>query len=67
MATILIIDDNTAVLHALQTLFGLEGHQVICCSQPSQVMALLNQPVDLVLQDMNFAKGEMSGEQGRAL
>ncbi len=67
MATILVIDDNAAVLHALQTLFHLEGHQVICASQLSQVPTLLTQPIDLVLQDMNFAKGEMSGEQGRAL
>ncbi|HAT42999.1 MAG TPA: sigma-54-dependent Fis family transcriptional regulator [Rheinheimera sp.] len=67
MATILVIDDNTAVLHALQTLFSLEGHQVIGCSQLTQVLLLLERPIDLVLQDMNFAKGEMSGEQGRAL
>lgn len=67
MATILVIDDNTAVLHALQTLFSLEGHQVIGCSQLTQVLHLLERPIDLVLQDMNFAKGEMSGEQGRAL
>lgn len=67
MATILVIDDNAAVLHALQTLFSLEGHQVICCSQLTQVLGLLERPIDLVLQDMNFAKGEMSGEQGRAL
>lgn len=67
MATILVIDDNTAVLHALQTLFSLEGHQVIGCSDPNQALSLLSQPVDLVLQDMNFAKGEMSGGQGRTL
>jgi DNA-binding NtrC family response regulator len=68
MAKILVIDDNEAVLTALMTLFQLEGHQVWTATTPHQALALLAaQPMDLVLQDMNFAKGEMTGEQGKTL
>jgi DNA-binding NtrC family response regulator len=68
MAKLLVIDDNEAVLTALMTLFQLEGHQVWTATTPHQTLALLAaQPMDLVLQDMNFAKGEMTGEQGKTL
>jgi len=68
MATILVIDDNEAVLTALQTLFQLEGHQVLVSPSAAHALRLLEkQPVQLVLQDMNFAKGEMSGQQGQSL
>lgn len=68
MAKILVIDDNEAVLTALMTLFQLEGHQVWTATAPQQALTLLAaQPMDLVLQDMNFAKGEMTGEQGKTL
>jgi DNA-binding NtrC family response regulator len=68
MAKILVIDDNDAVLTALLTLFRLEGYQVYTAADPEQALALLQaQPVDLILQDMNFAKGEMTGSQGKNL
>lgn len=68
MATILIIDDNQAVTAALQTLFRLAHYEVLIASDPTQVFALLSQhQVDLLLQDMNFAKGEMDGAAGKAL
>ena len=68
MATILVIDDNEAVLTALQTLFQLEGHQVLVSPSAAHALRLLEkQQVQLVLQDMNFAKGEMSGQQGQSL
>ena len=68
MAKILVIDDNEAVLTALLTLFQLEGHQVWTATEPSAALTLLaQQPLDLVLQDMNFAKGEMTGQQGKTL
>ncbi len=68
MAKILVIDDNDAVLTALLTLFRLEGYQVLTATDPSQALALLQtEPVDLILQDMNFAKGEMTGSQGKNL
>lgn len=68
MATILVIDDSPAVCSALAVLFELHGHRVVQAGSPEQAMQLLHlQPVDLVLQDMNFAKGEMSGAQGQQL
>jgi DNA-binding NtrC family response regulator len=68
MATILIIDDNQAITAALQTLFRLQRYQVLVASEPAQAQFMLQQqPVDLILQDMNFAKGEMDGAAGKAL
>ncbi len=68
MATILIIDDNQAITAALQTLFRLAHYEVLIASEPTQVFALLSQhQVDLLLQDMNFVKGEMDGAAGKAL
>lgn len=68
MATILVIDDNEAVCTALLTLFQLQGYRVCTATDPAQALALLaQQPIDLVLQDMNFAKGEMQGLAGKTL
>jgi DNA-binding NtrC family response regulator len=68
MATILIIDDNQAITAALQTLFRLQRYEVLVALQPAQAQLLLQQQhVDLILQDMNFAKGEMDGAAGKAL
>jgi len=68
MATILVIDDNEAVCTALLTLFHLQGYRVLTSTDPAQALAMLaQQPIDVVLQDMNFAKGEMQGLQGKSL
>lgn len=68
MATILVIDDNEAVCTALLTLFQLQGYRVWTATEPTVALSLLaQQPVDLVLQDMNFTKGEMQGLAGKSL
>lgn len=68
MKKILVIDDNEAVCTALMTLFQLQGYQVFVAQQPQVATAILQQQsIDLILQDMNFAQGEMSGAQGKAL
>ena len=68
MGTILVIDDNEAVCTALLTLFHLQGYRVLTAADPTTALALFaQQPIDLVLQDMNFAKGEMQGLQGKSL
>lgn len=70
MATLLIIDDDAAVLTALETLFRLAEYQVRTARTAEHALALLadtDTAIDLVLQDMNFAKGEMSGTQGQQL
>ncbi|RUO26571.1 sigma-54-dependent Fis family transcriptional regulator [Aliidiomarina minuta] len=68
MLNILVIDDNPAICQALQTLFALQGYQVSCATEPAQAWQLLaEQPIDLILQDMNFSAGEMQGTQGKTL
>jgi|JI7StandDraft_1071085.scaffolds.fasta_scaffold02060_2 DNA-binding NtrC family response regulator len=65
---LLVIDDNAAVLAALHMLFDMQGYQVWTAQDAASALTLLSQqPIDLVLQDMNFAKGEMSGAQGKQL
>ncbi|MDX1391082.1 MAG: sigma-54 dependent transcriptional regulator, partial [Rheinheimera sp.] len=68
MLKLLVIDDNQPICQALQTLFSLQGYQVYCASAPEHAWQLLaEQAIDLILQDMNFAAGEMQGEQGKTL
>jgi len=68
MATILVIDDSQAVCSALAVLFELHGYEVALADSPELAMQILgSQPIDIILQDMNFAKGEMSGAQGKQL
>lgn len=68
MLKLLVIDDNQPICQALQTLFALQGYQVLCAASPQQAWQWLSQhDIDLILQDMNFAAGEMQGAQGKAL
>jgi DNA-binding NtrC family response regulator len=65
MPTILLIDDNDAVRTALDVLLALQGHRVLAASAPEEGLRLLGrEPVDLVIQDMNFRKEATSGEEG---
>ena len=68
MLKLLVIDDNQPICQALQTLFALQGYQVYCAVAPAQAWQLLaTNEIDLILQDMNFSAGEMTGDQGKAL
>ncbi|GGY79966.1 sigma-54-dependent Fis family transcriptional regulator [Cellvibrio zantedeschiae] len=68
MPNILIIDDSDAVRGALETLFQWQGYQVICADSPARALQhLKTNSIDLILQDMNFTKGEMHGAQGKNL
>lgn len=68
MPTVLIIDDNAAVAIALEVLFSLHEIEALRAATPEQGLALLaRQPVDLVIQDMNFSADTTSGEEGTAL
>ncbi|KAB8036564.1 sigma-54-dependent transcriptional regulator [Janthinobacterium aquaticum] len=68
MPTVLIIDDNAAVAMALEVLFSLHEIDALRAASPEEGLALLaRHPVDLVLQDMNFAADTTSGEEGVAL
>ncbi len=65
MATILVIDDNTAVRTALEVLLSLEGWRVVGAADPQSGLARLGAgDVDLVIQDMNFRKDTTSGDEG---
>jgi DNA-binding NtrC family response regulator len=68
MPTVLIIDDHASVAQALATLFSLHEIDCLGAASPEQGLALLaSEPVDLVIQDMNFRRDTTSGEEGRAL
>src|SRR5271168_3129965 len=68
MRTVLVIDDNPAVAHALQLLFSLHDIRTLAALTPSKGLALLGrEPVDLVIADMNFSADTTSGEEGAAL
>jgi len=68
MPMILVIDDNPAVGTALETLFSLHDIDTRTVTSPDDGLALLErEPVDLVVQDMNFHADTTSGEEGVAL
>lgn len=61
---ILIIDDDAAVQVSLALLLKQAGYETLCCDGPEPALALMaREPVDLVLQDMNFSL-QTSGEEG---
>ncbi len=68
MRTVLIIDDNPGVREALALLLSLHDIRALCAADPAEGLDLLGrEPVDLVIQDMNFSADTTSGEEGRAL
>lgn len=63
--TLLIVDDNPAVLTALKITLGGSFAKIITLAAPEQILVAMNQErVDLVLLDMNFAPGVNSGKDG---
>ena len=68
MSTVLVIDDNPAVAQALALLLGLREIRTLVADSPEAGLALLaREPVDLVIQDMNFSADTTSGHEGVAL
>jgi DNA-binding NtrC family response regulator len=68
MHTVLIIDDNPGVGEALSLLLSLRDINALHAGTPDDGLALLaREPVDLVIQDMNFSADTTSGEEGVAL
>ena len=68
MPRVLVIDDNPSVATALEVLFSLHDIETASAATPDAGLALLDhEPVDLVVQDMNFHGDTTSGEEGRAL
>ncbi len=65
MSKVLVIDDNQAVATALKVLLSLENLDVLTASSPKEGLRLLaTEPVDLVIQDMNFSHETTSGKEG---
>ena len=68
MPTVLVIDDNPAIATALEVLFSLHDIRTLYAPGPEEGMRrLAAEPVDLVVQDMNFRADTTSGEEGEAL
>src|SRR5690242_21125759 len=66
--TVLVIDDNEAVGTALDVMLSMHGVRVLTATAPADGLALLRrEPVDLVLQDMNFRREATRGDEGMAL
>jgi DNA-binding NtrC family response regulator len=68
MPHILVVDDNPDILEALDLLLGLHGYTVQTASDKKQALFVVShQVIDLVIQDMNFAQGVTSGNDGKSL
>lgn len=64
-SVILVIDDNEAVRTALDILMSLHGARIVGAASPVEGLGVLEkEPVDLVIQDMNFRREATSGEEG---
>jgi DNA-binding NtrC family response regulator len=62
---VLVIDDNEAVHTAFDVLLSLHGARLLAASSPEQGLEILaREPIDLVIQDMNFRREAASGEEG---
>jgi DNA-binding NtrC family response regulator len=67
-ARILIADDQADVLKALRLLLKPKSYEIETASSvPEIVEAVKTRGIDLVLMDMNYVRGETSGEQGLGL
>src|SRR5688572_28456178 len=68
MPTVLVVDDNASIDTALDVLLSLHEVDTVHADSPSRALALLERaPVDLVIQDMNFASDTTGVEECRAL
>jgi len=68
MPKILVVDDNPDILAALELLLSLHGYQVLTADNKKQALLIVaHQSIDLVIQDMNFAQGLTSGDEGKSL
>lgn len=66
MNTIVILDDNPAVLTSLSILFELRGYHCLTANHPAQALRLVEQEdIALIVADMNFQTDNTSGEEGK--
>ena len=63
--TILVVDDNPAILTAVKICLDGVFQRILMLSDPEQILATLNQEaVDIILLDLNFGMGVNSGQEG---
>ncbi|MDE6289907.1 MAG: response regulator [Muribaculaceae bacterium] len=63
--TILIVDDNPAILTALKICLGKVFEKILTLTEPENILITLRQEhVDVILLDMNFSNGVNSGQDG---
>lgn len=64
-ATVLILDDNLDLLTAARLCLKPHFQQVLTLSEPAELLrTLAQQPVAMLLLDMNFQRDASSGEEG---
>jgi DNA-binding NtrC family response regulator len=62
---ILIVDDNSQILNALNILLKSEFEEIITIKHPNQISSLLQSTgTDVILLDMNFKAGINNGNEG---
>ncbi|HKY40011.1 MAG TPA: sigma-54 dependent transcriptional regulator [Polyangiaceae bacterium] len=65
---VLVVDDQPAVLAALEVLFDVHGIETLAARTPEQALSLVrSEELGVVLQDMNFHRDATRGEEGEAL
>ena len=63
--TILIVDDNAAILTAMRYLLDGTFDQVLTTTNPDDILKLMaQQTIDIVVLDMNFTLGVNNGNEG---
>lgn len=63
--TLLIVDDNRAILSSLEQVMKSEFEKVISLTDPNRINELLRtNDVDIVMLDMNFKSGVHNGNEG---
>ena len=63
--TILIVDDNEAILTAMRYLLNDMFEQVLTTANPEEILkTMAQQPIDIIVLDMNFTLGVNSGSEG---
>lgn len=63
--TILVVDDDEAILHSAELLLKHQHASVLTCSDRHQVSEIVRrEQIDAMLLDMNFSRGMTSGEEG---
>ncbi len=64
-ARILIVDDNVQILESLRILLKDDFKEIDVVTKPSRLPEMLwRNTYDMVMLDMNFARGETSGNEG---